>query len=70
MGCSFFANTPAIDCCDGRGKLHCYAVRDERSDARKAKELFFVYEVCPAGGLDKTLAPIMDGIFRFGPADA
>ena len=52
----------------GVRNLRRYAVTAERFDARRAQEIGFVHEVCPTGGLDDALAPVIEGILHSGPA--
>lgn len=48
--------------------LRRYAVTAERFGAQRAYEIGFVHEVCPVGGLDAALEPIIDSILLNGPA--
>ena len=48
-------SSPAQVCCDSRASVH------------RAKEIGFVHEVCPVGGLDAALAAIVDSIMLNGP---
>jgi len=51
----------------GIRQLRRYAVTCERFGAEQAQKIGLVHEVCPPGGLDAALAPIIDGILRAGP---
>lgn len=44
-----------------------YALTAERFDAARGRELGIVHEVCPTGGLDDAVAPIIDSILKNGP---
>ena len=59
---------PQLIAAMGIRNLRRYAVTAERFDARKGLEIGFVHEICPTGGLDAALAPIIEGILHSGPA--
>ena len=44
-----------------------YAITAETFDAKRAKEIGFVHEVCPVGGLDKAVKPTIDAILSSAP---
>jgi methylglutaconyl-CoA hydratase len=44
-----------------------YALTAERFDARQAKEIGLVNEVCASGKLDEAAAPIIDALLMCGP---
>jgi len=51
----------------GPGRLRRYAMTCERFDARRAFEIGLVDEVCAAGKLDDTAAPILDALLHCPP---
>jgi len=58
---------PQLIAAMGVRHLRRYAVTAERFDAHRAREIGFVHEVCPTGGLDAALAPVIDSILLNGP---
>jgi len=44
-----------------------YAVTAETFDVERAKEIGLVHEICPVGGLDAAVEPVIDAILRSGP---
>lgn len=48
-------------------QLRRYAITAERFDARRAREIGLVHEVCPKGGLDEAVKPIIEAILANGP---
>lgn len=51
----------------GPGRLRRYALTCERFDAHRAREIGLVDEVCPEGGLDAALAPVVDALLHCPP---
>lgn len=51
----------------GPGRLRRYSLTCERFDARRAYEIGLVDEVCAAGALDETAAPIIDALLHCPP---
>ncbi|MEM6622169.1 MAG: enoyl-CoA hydratase-related protein [Pseudomonadota bacterium] len=51
----------------GPGRLRRYALTCERFDARRAMEIGLVDEVCAAGALEETAAPIIDALLHCPP---
>ena len=51
----------------GLANVRRYALTCERFDARRAKELGLVGEVCATGKLDETAAPLIDALLMCGP---
>lgn len=51
----------------GLANVRRYALTSERFDARRAKELGLVSEICPTGKLDEAAAPIIDALLLCGP---
>ncbi|MEK9676957.1 MAG: enoyl-CoA hydratase-related protein [Rhodospirillaceae bacterium] len=51
----------------GVRQIRRYALTAETFDAHQAKELGLVHEICPVGGLDDAVAPILDAIMHGGP---
>jgi methylglutaconyl-CoA hydratase len=51
----------------GPGRLRRYSLTCERFDARRAYEIGLVDEVCAAGKLDETAAPIIDALLHCPP---
>ena len=58
---------PQLIAAMGVRHLRRYAATAERFDARRAREIGFVHEVCPTGGLDAAVAPVIDSILQNGP---
>ena len=58
---------PQLNARMGLANVRRYALTCERFDARRAKELGLVSEVCPTGGLDEAAAPIVDALLLCGP---
>jgi len=52
----------------GRRQLRRYVLSGERIDADRCREIGFFHEVCAAGELSRTAAPIIDAFLRGGPA--
>jgi len=51
----------------GLRQVRRYALSCERFDARRARELGLVHEVCEPGALDATAAPIIDAFLKSAP---
>jgi methylglutaconyl-CoA hydratase len=51
----------------GLPNVRRYAMSCERFDARRAKEIGLVDEVCPNDGLDAAVAPIVEALLQCGP---
>lgn len=59
---------PQLIAAMGVRHLRRYAATAERFDAHRAREIGFVHEVCPVGGLDAAMSPVIDSILLNGPA--
>ncbi|MET0509436.1 MAG: enoyl-CoA hydratase-related protein [Burkholderiaceae bacterium] len=58
---------PQLVAAIGIRQLRRYALTCETFDARRARELGLVHEVCEAGALDTTAAPLIDALLRAAP---
>ncbi len=59
---------PQLNARIGLANVRRYALTAERFDARRAKEIGLVSEVCAVGKLDDAAAPIIDALLMCGPA--
>ncbi|HEX6143091.1 MAG TPA: enoyl-CoA hydratase-related protein [Geminicoccaceae bacterium] len=48
--------------------LRRYGITGERFDAAAAERIGLVHEICPAGGLDEAVAPLIDALLRSAPS--
>ena len=44
-----------------------YTLSAETFDVHEAKQIGLIHEICPVGGLDEALAPVIDAILRSAP---
>ena len=58
---------PQLCAAIGVRSLRRYGITGERFDAREAKRIGLVHEVCPDDGLDRAAAPIIDAILKSAP---
>ncbi|HTY53561.1 MAG TPA: enoyl-CoA hydratase-related protein [Candidatus Binataceae bacterium] len=58
---------PQLNARIGLTNVRRYALTAERLDARRAKEIGLVNEVCATGKLDEAAAPIIDALLLCGP---
>lgn len=58
---------PQLCAAVGVRELRRYGITGERFDAREARRIGLIHEVCPEGGLDAAAAPIVDAILMGGP---
>lgn len=58
---------PQLNAAIGRRQVRRFALTGERFDARVAKTIGLVHEVCAAGELDAAAAPIIDGLLLSAP---
>jgi methylglutaconyl-CoA hydratase len=58
---------PQLCAAMGVRELRRYGITGERFDAREARRIGLVHEVCPDGGLDAAAAPIVEAILAGGP---
>ena len=58
---------PQLCAAIGVRNLRRYGISGERFDARAAKEIGLIHEICAAGALDEAAAPIVDSILRSAP---
>jgi methylglutaconyl-CoA hydratase len=58
---------PQLCAAIGVRNLRRYGITGERFDAREARRIGLVHEVCPDDGLDRTAAPIVDAILKGAP---
>jgi methylglutaconyl-CoA hydratase len=58
---------PQLNARIGLTNVRRYALTGERLDARRAKEIGLVNEVCATGKLDEAAAPIIDALLMCGP---
>ena len=58
---------PQLVAAIGIRQLRRYALTCETFDARRARELGLVHEVCEPGALDTTAAPLIDAMLRAAP---
>ncbi len=58
---------PQLNARIGPANVRRYALTAERFDARRAKEIGLVSEVCATGKLDDAAAPIIDALLMCGP---
>lgn len=58
---------PQLNAAMGAHNVRRYAQTCERFDAAEAREMGFVHEVCPTGGLDAAAAPVIAAILSNGP---
>lgn len=58
---------PQLNAAMGVRNVRRYALTCERFDARKAKEMGLVHEVCPTGGLDEAAAPVIEHLLLSAP---
>lgn len=59
---------PQLIAAIGARNVRRYALSCERFDAKRAKAMGLVHEICPRGGLDKAAAPIIDQLFLSAPS--
>ena len=58
---------PQLCAAIGVRSLRRYGITGERFDAREARRIGLVHEVCPDDGLDQAAAPIIDAILKSAP---
>ncbi len=58
---------PQLNARMGLANVRRYALTGERFDARQAREIGLVNEVCATGKLDEAAAPIIDALLMCGP---
>jgi methylglutaconyl-CoA hydratase len=58
---------PQLNARMGLANVRRYALTGERLDARQAREIGLVNEVCATGKLDEAAAPIIDALLMCGP---
>jgi methylglutaconyl-CoA hydratase len=58
---------PQLNARIGLANVRRYALTAERFDARRAKEIGLVNEVCAVGKLDEAAAPMIDALLMCGP---
>jgi methylglutaconyl-CoA hydratase len=58
---------PQLNARIGLANVRRYALTAERFDARQAREIGLVNEVCAAGKLDEAAAPMIDALLMCGP---
>lgn len=58
---------PQLNARIGLANVRRYALTSERFDARRAREIGLVNEVCPTGKLDEAAAPMIDALLMCGP---
>jgi methylglutaconyl-CoA hydratase len=58
---------PQLCAAMGVRSLRRYGVTGETFDAAEARRIGLVHEVCPADGLDRAAAPIIDAVLRSAP---
>lgn len=58
---------PQLNAAIGVRNVRRYALTCERFDAARAQAMGLVHELCEPGGLDASLAPVIDGLLRAGP---
>lgn len=58
---------PQLGAAMGVRNLRRYAITGERFDARQARDLGLVHEVCEQGKLEEAAAPVIDAILKNGP---
>ena len=58
---------PQLCAAIGVRNLRRYGITGERFDAREARRIGLVHEVCPDGGLDRAAAPIIGAILKGAP---
>ncbi len=59
---------PQLIAAIGARNVRRYALSCERFDAKRAKAMGLVHEICPRGGLHKAAAPIIDQLFLSAPS--
>jgi methylglutaconyl-CoA hydratase len=58
---------PQLGAAMGVRHLRRYGVTGERFDAREAKRIGLIHEVCPNDALDRATAPIIDAVLKSAP---
>lgn len=58
---------PQLNAALGVRQVRRYAMTCERFDAATAKAIGLVHDVCPTGGLDDAVAPVLDGLLHSSP---
>ena len=59
---------PFFDAAIGARQMRRYGLTGERFDAREARRIGLVHELCPDGGLDAAAAPILDALLLGAPS--
>lgn len=58
---------PQLVAAMGVRALRRYGITGERFDAREARRIGLIHEVCPEDGLDAAAAPVIDALLRSAP---
>lgn len=58
---------PHLNAAMGVRNVRRYGLTCERFGARKAREMGLVHQVCPEGGLDEAVAPVIDNLLMSAP---